>query len=112
MKRYTHPPRSRTLIASKEGSTVTKEWVFLRPRLSLNADNPNWEQSDMARGALASAVVATGRAAIRALGERLRAPAKGLKMARLLIKKWLHSPNSPHLPRVVRVKGVLNVVQP
>ena len=83
MKRYTHPPIFRTLIASKEGSTVTKEWIFLRPRLSLNADNPGWERSEGARNTFASGAIPVGRSAIRIVGERLRSSIKGLKVARL-----------------------------
>jgi len=86
MKRYTHPPIFRTLIASKEGSTVTKEWIFLRPRLTLNADNPSWEQSEVTRNAFTQGMLPIGRSAIRIVGERLRNNTKGLKVVRLRSK--------------------------
>jgi hypothetical protein len=86
MKRYTHPPIFRTLIASKEGSTVTKEWIFLRPRLTLNADNPSWEQSEVTRNAFTHGTLPIGRSAIRIVGERLRNNTKGLKVVRLRSK--------------------------
>ena len=86
MKRYTHPPIFRTLIASKEGSTVSKEWIFLRPRLTLNADNPSWEQSEVTRNAFTHGMLPIGRSAIRIVGERLRNNTKGLKVVRLRSK--------------------------
>lgn len=110
MKRYTHPPIFQTLIASKEGSTVNKQWVFLRPRLSLNSDNPTWERSEINRNSSSISVVPLGRSAIRIMGERLRNAAKGFKAVRLrtyLI--WLHLLNCQHPIHDALEKGALNV---
>ncbi len=44
MKFYTHPAISPTLIQSKDGSTYTKYWRYLRPTLVLEGDTKIWEQ--------------------------------------------------------------------
>jgi hypothetical protein len=73
MKRYTHPPKFQTLISLKEGSTVNKEWFFLRSRLNLDGVNPEWERTTSKRSLAATASAQTsGRTAIRRRGERLR----------------------------------------
>jgi hypothetical protein len=73
MKRYTHPPKFQTLISLKEGSTINKDWFFLRSRLNLDGTNPEWERTASKRSLAATASApASGRTAIRIRGERLR----------------------------------------
>ena len=50
---------------------MSKEWFFLRPRLALDSDSPNWERLNLNRANPALTAFA-GRSAIRRIGERFR----------------------------------------
>ncbi len=47
MRKQTHPQRTETIIRLKDGSTYTKRWVYLKPKLTIELDllsSPRWKE--------------------------------------------------------------------